>query len=371
MERVTYPLQSLSRDEATKLQFRIVDAVTLHFSGTEIMSLGDLGLVPGLNKPSYTKKAEAVLAHIFNAEAALLVRGAGTGALRWALASAIAPGECILLHKAPIYPTTKVTIKTMGLKVITADFNDEEDISKVCSAYKSEIKCVLVQHTRQQINDSYDFCQVVMCLKRLLPNIPLITDDNYAALKVEKIGCQTGADIATFSCFKTLGPEGVAVLLGKQDYIRKAEKFQYSGGSQVQGHEAMAVLRGMIYAPVALAIQAEVCEELVRRLNSGELPGVAQAFIANAQSKVVLIEFNENIAEKLLEITPKFGAAPLPVGAESIYEYVPMIYRVSGTFREVDPTLEKRMIRINPMRAGADTVIRILRDALGELIRPS
>ena len=52
------------------------------------------------------------------------------------------------------------------------------------------------------------------------------------------------------------------------------------------------------------------------------------------------------------------------VGAESRYELVPMFYRVSGTFRATDPTITKRMIRINPMRSGDDTVIRILKEAM-------
>ena len=43
-----------------------------------------------------------------------------------------------------------------------------------------------------------------------------------------------------------------------------------------------------------------------------------------------------------------------------------MMYRVSGTFRAADPTLEKRMIRINLMRSGADTIIRILNSAIKE-----
>lgn len=66
-------------------------------------------------------------------------------------------------------------------------------------------------------------------------------------------------------------------------------------------------------------------------------------------------------------MTPSLGAASHPVGCESIYEFAPMIYRVSGTFRAQDPTLEHRMIRINPLRSGADTVIRILREALAQV----
>ena len=128
----------------------------------------------------------------------------------------------------------------------------------------------------------------------------------------------------------------------------------------------MEALRGLVYAPVSLAIQSQVNEELVERLKAGEIPEIKDAFLVNAQSKVLIVELKENIAEKVLEITPKYGAASHPVGSESKYEFAPMMYRVSGTFRAADPTLEKRMIRINPMRSGADTIIRILNSAIKE-----
>ena len=60
----------------------------------------------------------------------------------------------------------------------------------------------------------------------------------------------------------------------------------------------------------------------------------------------------------------RLGAAPHPVGAESKYEIAPMFYRVSGTFLKADKTLKQRMIRINPMRSGTQTVLRILRESL-------
>ena len=111
----TYPLPSISVEHAKQLQFRIIDKITRHFSGYEILSSGDVGLVPGLNKPLYTKKVESVIAEVFEAESAIFVRGAGTGALRFALASALKPGNGLLIHAAPIYPTTKVTIETMEI----------------------------------------------------------------------------------------------------------------------------------------------------------------------------------------------------------------------------------------------------------------
>ena len=369
MEITTYPLHSLSLEQAKALQFRVIDVITRHFDGREILSLGDLGVVPGLNKPVATKKAEDAIAEIFGAERALLVRGSGTGALRWALLSILRPGDTLLVHEAPVYPTTQVTAEGMGLNLLRADYNDPASIEQVVSAHRGEIKGALVQLTRQKIDDSYDLEAVVSQLKRLMPETPIVTDDNYAAMAVGKLGCQAGADLSSFSCFKLLGPEGVGALVGARRYIDAAEKWQYSGGSQVQGHEAMAVLRGLAYAPVALAVQSEVNEELVRRLNAGELPGVRRAFLANAQSKVLLVEFDTDCASAVLRVTPELGAASHPVGSESIYEFVPMIYRVSGTFRAHDPTLEHRMVRINPMRSGADTILRILGEALARVRR--
>lgn len=38
----TFPLPSLSLDEAMELQFKLVEAVTNHFSGAEILTRGDL-----------------------------------------------------------------------------------------------------------------------------------------------------------------------------------------------------------------------------------------------------------------------------------------------------------------------------------------
>lgn len=358
----TYPLKSLTIEEAKYLQFKVVDCIAQEFEGHEILTRGDLGVVPGLNKPVTTKKAEDVIASVFDAEAAFLVRGAGTGAIRYALCTVAQPNDTILVHKAPVYNTTQYTMDMMGISVVRADFNQLADIKKVMKEHP-EMKAALVQYTRQGLEDSYDMEEVISTIKECC-DIPVVTDDNYAVMKVKKNGTQCGADLACFSTFKLLGPEGIGCVVGKKKYIEKLAKLHYSGGSQTQGYEALEVLRGLVYAPVALAIQAQVNSICVERLNSGELPGVRKAFLANAQSKVLLVEFEKDIASTVLEEAEKLGAAPNPVGAESKYEMVPMFYRVSGTFLAADPTLAKRMIRINPMRAGANTVLRILKEAM-------
>lgn len=364
----TYPLESLTVEQAKELQFRMIECITHNFTGKEILNRGDLGVALDINMPHTTKQAEKAISDFFDVQSAILVRGAGTGAIRWAMISCLSPADTVLIHDAPVYPTTDVIIKSMGLKVICADFNKIEDIKEKVQC-NPQINGVLIQHTRQKIDDSYSLQEVIRCIKSERPGLTVIVDDNYAVMKTPKTGVQCGADLSAFSAFKLLGPEGVGCITGKKEFIDKIRSMNYSGGGQVQGHEALDALSGMIYAPVSLAIQAEVIQEVFEYINSGNIKGVKKAYIANAQSKVLLVEFYEDIAAKVLVLAQELGAIPNPVGSESKYEFCPLFYRISGTFRQADPSLEKRMIRINPMRSGAKTIIRILEQSVSSVMR--
>lgn len=357
----TYPLQSISIDEAIQKQFRLVDCISKNFTGTELLSRGDLGVHQPENEPLTTAKAEKTVADFFNAEAAIMVRGSGTGAIRYALSSVIKANEKILIHKSPIYSTTKTSFEMLGLETVVADFNNPDDVRKVMK--ENDINAALIQYTRQAVEDSYDMNELIKLIKSI-KDIPIVTDDNYAVMKVDKIGCELGADLSCFSTFKLQGPEGIGLVVGKKKYIDIIRKMHYSGGCQTQGHEALDVLRGLTYAPVMLAIQAQSNEEILSRLNNGEIKGIKDAFIANAQSKVLIVEFEDKIAQKVLKHAERLGALPNPVGAESKYEITPLFYKVSGTFLKEDPERIDTMIRINPNRAGADTVLRILKESI-------
>ena len=361
----TFPLQSMSVEEATMLQFKLVDSITKFFEGDAILSRGDLGVVPGLNRPSSTAAAEKALADFFGCEDAMLARGAGTGALRLALFAATGAGKRLLIHDAPIYPTTKVSIEMLGIETCAANFNDLQATQKAIVQGRPD--AVLIQATRQKPDDSYDMKKLIAAIRREDKALPIITDDNYSALKTPYIGVQAGATLSCFSTFKLLGPEGIGLIAGDAKFISRLRAQNYSGGLQVQGHEAIAALRGMVMAPVALAISACVVQEVAKRLNDNEIPGVSGAFIVNAQSKVVIAQFERPIAKEVWQASRKFGAAPHPVGAESKYELVPMFYKVSGTFIEANPKAVDYMLRINPMRAGADTVMRILRESVAHV----
>ena len=359
----TYPLQSLTLIEAQQKQFALVDSICRHFPGSEFLAGGDLGLTPGLNQPRITQRVEQVLADAFHAQAAALVQGAGTGAIRAALAALLKPGQRLLVHDAPVYPTTQVIIEQMGLTLITANFNDLSALKQVVDEQQPD--AALVQHTRQQPQDGYILADVLATLRAA--GVPALTDDNYAVMKVARIGCECGANVSTFSCFKLFGPEGVGAVVGDADVINRIRATLYSGGSQIQGAQALEVLRGLVFAPVMHAVQAGVSERLLALLNGGAVPEVKSAVIANAQSKVLIVEFHQPIAARVLEEAQKLGALPYPVGAESKYEIPPLFYRLSGTFRQANPQLEHCAIRINPNRSGEETVLRILRESIASI----
>src|SRR5699024_11898255 len=118
----TLPLQSLTIIEAHQKQFALVDSICRHSPGSEFLTGGDLGLAPGLKQPRVTQRVEQVLADAFHAQAAALVQGAGTGAIRAGLAALLKPGQRLLVHGAPVFPTTRVIFAAMGRTLMSIDF---------------------------------------------------------------------------------------------------------------------------------------------------------------------------------------------------------------------------------------------------------
>lgn len=362
----SYPIETIKLKDAIEMQFNLVQSIHDNFNGEEILNMGDLGLVGHKKYPNYTQKVENAISKFFNVEDTIMVRSAGSGAIRDALSSVLKANDSLIVHNAPIYPTTKVFIEDMCLKAIKLDYNSlsQKDLSN-CEL--DETKVALIQHSRQKLDDNYTMQEVIKTIKNSRKDIAIVTDENYVVLKAKKIGCQLGADLSTFSFFKLLGPTGIGCVLGKKKYIDTIRKKQYSGGSKVQGYEAMDCLRAMVYAPVSLAIQAEVSDRVVERIENEKIRGIKNAYIANAQSRVIIVVFEEDISKEVLKESVKYGAAPFPVGSESKFEISAMFYRVSGTFIESFPHMENNSIRINPMRAGADTIINILKSSINDV----
>lgn len=356
-------IPTLTVKEAQQLQFKLVDCMSEHFSGDQFLSMGDLGVAPQYKKPEQTKRVERTLATFFGVEDASLVRGAGTGAIRTILSTLMSAGDQMFIHDAPVYTTTQDTIQMLGIKTKKVNYNDVEAVKRAVTA-EDTCKVFYVQHARQTPTDIYDLKTVIQMVKQARPDIAIVVDDNYCAMKAYGIGVEFGADYSTFSGFKVLGPEGIGIIVGKNEAINLLQERNYSGGGQIQGYEAMELLRMMTFAPVALATQNEQVEEVCKHLNEGIIEGIDHAYMVNAQSKVIIVELQQPIAQAVIKVSNQLGAATHPVGAESKYEIIPMIYRVSGSFIAAEPKLKEYGLRINPMKSGFSTVLRILDKAI-------
>lgn len=357
--------RQLTFNEAKKMQFKIVNSITKFINGNEMLSQGDLGCTRSYGRPIATVNAEKVIADLFNGEDCALVRGAGTGGISWALAGIINTNDGLLVHKQPLFTSTETTIERQGYIKYYADFNCKEDIVLTLEQNSNQIKAVFIQNARQVLSDSYDVAEVIDTIKTIRPDLPILVDDNYCVFKKPKIGIENGADLSTFSSFKLRGPEGIGVIVGKKQYIEKIRKWQYSGGSQVQGHEALECLRGMVFSPVSLAVHSESVDKAAEMIADLNLPEVKNVFVANCQSKGVFVEFHDLEAEQLCKKAIELNTAPYPVGAESRYEIVPTIGLMSGTMRLSDPDRCKHMLRMSPMKSGPETLVRIFLQILG------
>ena len=358
----TFPLPTVSLDEAAGQQFRLLECTARHFEGQQLFE-SDAGVVPELGRPRTTARVEAVLADFFGAQAAALVQGAGTGAIRSALAAVLGPDEELLIHRAPVYRTTEVTLRGLGVRTTEADFNDRAELGEALAT--GRFRYAYVQHTRQRLGDSYEPGEVLAACRAA--GVRTVVDDNYAAFRVPACGVELGADASCFSLFKLHGPEGVGAVIGSRDVVERVHADNYSGGGQVQGHQALEVLRALAHVPVMWALQSRTGAEVAERLEAGEVPGVAEVRIANAQDRCLLVRLDHPVARELPAFASRHGAAPYPVGANSRYEMAPLFYRMSSSSLEDAPGLADWTVRINPMRAGADLVLHILRRALEDL----
>ncbi|MFH9423471.1 aminotransferase class V-fold PLP-dependent enzyme [Streptomyces sp. NPDC017529] len=358
----TYPLPTVALEDAVANQFRLMECAARHFEGQQLFGT-DAGVLPGSGRPRTTARVEAVLADFFGAQAAALVQGAGTGAIRAALGAVLAAGAPLLVHRAPVYRTTGVTLRGLGVEIVEADFNDRAALDRALSS--GRFRWAYVQHTRQRAADSYDPGDVLAACRAA--RVRTVVDDNYAVLRVPACGVELGADASCFSLFKLHGPEGVGAVVGARDLVDRVHEDNYSGGGQVQGHQALDALRALSHVPVMWAVQSRVTTEAAERLAAGEVPGIAEVRVANAQDRCLLLRLDRPVARALPAAAARYGAAPYPVGSNSRYEITPLVYRMSGSVLEDAPELADWTVRVNPMRAGADLVIGILGRALRDL----
>jgi selenocysteine lyase/cysteine desulfurase len=353
----------MSVEDAFAWQERFVASVARHFHGAGgLLEGGDYGMRSDLGRPAATARAEALMAEVFGGEDAVLVRGAGTGAMRLACFAAIPPGSTVLVHEPATYLTTRMTLEAMGVQLATCDFNSPGTVAEAIDRVGPA--AVIVQHMRPRIDDMYDLGALVGAVRGSANPVPVVVDDNYAPLKAPRLGSELGADLSAFSAFKLGGPVGVGCVVGTRALVDRIRPYMNSGGSVVQGTEALELIEALARAAPVVAHQSRVTRDLAARLAAGEVPGVVRAFAAHSPETVVMVELERPVAEAVRAAATAFGAVDRPVGMESRHEVVPEFLRPSKSLMQDRPGIDAYVMRLSAMRGGADLVIDILRRAL-------
>lgn len=366
----------LSLDDAISAQFRLVD-IAQRVMGSDAVFTEDYGQVRELStvgfggggRPHATARVEEVLARYFDACDAVLVPGAGSGAIRAMLNASTAPGSRILLHDAHPYKTTLPAMRHMGLDITYADFNDPGALER--SLRERPPATVYLQHVPQQLGDRYDLGHTIELIQAVAgPTVRIVVDDNYAGMRSARIGVQLGADASALSLFKLLAPDPVGVVLAGAETVAQIRRDLSSAGCQVQGPQAMAALRALVLAPVALAVQDAAVTAAVAQINErvagGDLPRVARAYAAQPGVRCIVLVLDRPVAVPFLESAWRNGSPSRSVGEEAQFEFLPLFTTLTSTFLKAAPGLEHRAVRINPVRGGPGTVLRILEAALAD-----
>lgn len=353
----------MTLEQAAAWQDEWVRAVTARFAdlGSPLAG-GALGIGGETFRPAATIACEQALADAFGAEEALLVRGGGTGAVRLALFVAVPSGSSVLVHEPETYLTTRLTLEAMGVELVACDFNSDDSVEYALERHRP--KAVLIQHMRPRLEDSYCLEPLVALIRGVGSPPRIVVDDNYAPLKALKLGAAVGADLSAFSLFKHGGPEGIGCLLGGPGLGERVLPFMTSGGSIVQGPEAIGVVEALGRTALPTARQSLVNREIAARLGANEVPGVRRALAGHCPETVVLIELVQPLAAEVREAAGRLGAATRPVGMESYHEVVPAFLPPSKSLIADRPGIERYVVRVSAMRSGADLVVDLLREAI-------
>lgn len=366
----------MSIDEAMQVQFRLVD-VASQVMGSDEVFVEDYGQVRELATVGFggggraraTARVEEVLARFFETEDAVLIHGAGTGSIRAMLNGMAEPGSRILLHDAHPYKTTLPTMRHMGLEVAYANFNDRDALTAQLREHPPAT--VYVQHVPQQLGDNYSIPGTIDLVRSVAgAAVRILVDDNYAVMRSPRIGVQFGADASALSLFKLLSPHPIGAVVADATTVGQIRRDLSSAGCQIQGPHAMAALRALVYAPVALAIQNATIHAVVAEVNdnlgSADYPFVARAYAAQPGIRCMALLFDRPIAEDFLQSAWRNGSPSQSVGEEAQFEFLPLFTYLTSTFLKATPGLEKFAVRVNPMRGGPETVLRVLKQALND-----
>lgn len=379
--RSTVVREHMSLEQAVQAQFGLIDALQREM-GSDIVFEEDAGQARDLatvgfgggGRPHATARAERGLARFFGTDDAVFVHGAGSGAIRAMLNAGLEPGTRVALHAAPPYKTTSPAMQHMGLHTEAVDFDDLPGFEEYLGSRRPA--GLYLQHVPQRLGDRHDVGQIIATARKAVgEDLTVLVDDNYAVFRSRRLGVQLGADASAFSFFKLLAPTNIGCVMGSSDIVDSIRRDLASAGCQVQGREAMEAIRSLVNVPVALAIQNRVVEDTAQAIEAGiaegRYPFLGGAVAAQPGIRSIVLVFDRPIAEEAVRSAWRNGSPSRSVGEEARYEFLPLFTYITSTFLKSTPGLERYAIRINPMRSGPETILRILDASLRdpELVR--
>ena len=168
----------------------------------------------------------------------IFVRGVteGINLLANGFGSILKPKDEILItaleHHANIVPWQMIALKTGAkLKVIPIDKGGEivwQDIENSFSENTKLLSCVHISNAIGTVVAVERLCKIAKKFR-----VPVIVDGAQSAahlpIDVQNIGC----DFYLFSAHKVLGPTGIGVLWGKEDWLEKLPPYQ-GGGDMIE-----------------------------------------------------------------------------------------------------------------------------------------
>jgi hypothetical protein len=93
---------------------------------------------------------------------------------------------------------------------------------------------------------------------------------------------------------------------------------------------------------------------------------VAKAYAAQPGIRCAVVVFDRPVAEEFLRSAWRNGSPSQSVGEEAQFEFLPLFTYLTSTFLKAAPGLERWAIRINPLRGGPATILRVLEAALAD-----
>ena len=185
-----------------------------------------------------------------------------------------AAGDPLLIHRAPVYRTTARHPARPGRAGRRGGLQRSAGAAR--GARVGAVSAGRTSSTPGSASPTPTTRATVLAACRAA-GVRTVVDDNYAVLRVPGVRGRAGRRRLLLLAVQAARPGGRRRRRrARRTWWSGCARDNYSGGGQVQGHQALDALRALTHVPVMWAVQSRVAAEVAGRLAAGEVPGVAE-----------------------------------------------------------------------------------------------